>query len=519
LWKATPVLGFRYDFISTRSNVAGSAIRGAEHNESPKTSQSVDRETEEFLAAYLKEVDENNAAAFVGAGLSKAAGYVDWPGLLSPVAAELRLDVNKESDLVTLAQYHINANAGNRHRLNQLLIDQFSDLPDPTENHILLARMPIKTYWTTNYDRLIEKALEKIGRRVDAKYTLEQLATTKRGRDAVVYKMHGDIEHPDKAILSKDDYEGYPRTHDAFITALSGDLVEKTFLFLGFSFSDPNLDYVLSRIRTRFTRNQRTHYCLMRRRTRGTLEKKTDFEYALIKQNLLAQDLLRFNIKTIFVAEYSEITGLLKTLEHRFRRRTVFISGSAEDYSPWDRSAIEGLVSSFARSLVEKNLRIASGFGLGLGSAVVRGAVQQIYSTRRRSIDEQLLLRPFPIGIADAKERQETFARYREELIAQAGIAFFFIGNKAVDGRIIKSDGVRAEFDLAKAHGLYVIPVGGLGWMAEELWNEVWADFDNYFPQNGKKVRPLLKTLGRFPANPSDLLGPLIGLVAQLTKE
>jgi hypothetical protein len=85
--------------------------------------ETVERHTEEFLAAYLKELAENNAAVFVGAGLSKAAGYVDWPGLLKPIATELGLDVTKEPNLVTLAQYHLNRNSGNRYRLNQLLID------------------------------------------------------------------------------------------------------------------------------------------------------------------------------------------------------------------------------------------------------------------------------------------------------------------------------------------------------------------------------------------------------------
>lgn len=164
-----------------------------------------DRDTEDILASYLKELNENNAAVFIGAGMSKAAGYVDWSGLLSPVAKGLGLDVAKESDLVALAQYHLNANNNNRHKLSQLLIDEFSDLKDPTENHSLLARLPIQTYWTTNYDRLIEKALEAGGRRVDSKSTVNQLATTRRGRDVVVYKMHGDIEQPTEAILWADE--------------------------------------------------------------------------------------------------------------------------------------------------------------------------------------------------------------------------------------------------------------------------------------------------------------------------
>lgn len=481
--------------------------------------QMADRDTEDFLAKFLKELKENNAAVFVGAGLSKAAGYVDWPALLSPVAHALGLDVTKESDLVTLAQYHLNANASNRHQLNQLLIDEFSDLKDPTENHVLLARLPIQTYWTTNYDRLIETALAAGGRRVDAKYTNEHLATTLRGRDAVVYKMHGDIEHPDKAVLSKDDYERYQDTHGPFITALSGDLVEKTFLFLGFSFTDPNLDFVLSRIRARFTKHQRQHYCLARKRSRQSREKKAEFDYAVTKQNLVTQDLMRFNIKTIFVDDFPDITRLIRTLEHRFRRRTVFISGSADDFGPWGRSAAEEFMSSLARAMIGKGLRIASGFGLGLGSAVVTGAVQQIYSTSQSSISEQLVLRPFPVGIIDPTERKKTYALYREELIAQAGIAIFVMGNNNDKGTTKNAKGVRAEFDLAKANGLYVIPIGSSGWMAEELWNEVMAQFDEFFPQDAKTIRPLLESIGGTVTNPHVLLDPLLKLIIHLTKE
>ena len=180
--------------------------------------------------------------------------------------------------------------------------------------------------------------------------------------------MHGDIEHPDKAVLSKDDYERYPDTHGPFVTALSGDLVEKTFLFLGFSFTDPNLDFILSRIRTRFTKHQRQHYCIARRRSRRKGEAKAQFDYAVTKQNLVTQDLMRFNIKTIFVDDFSDITSLLATVERRFRRRTVLISGSADDYGSWGRAPTEAFLSSLTGALIEKDLRIASGFGLELAA-------------------------------------------------------------------------------------------------------------------------------------------------------
>jgi NAD-dependent SIR2 family protein deacetylase len=215
------------------------------------------RQIEAFIRNFSRELKENNAAIFAGAGLSVEVGFVDWKSLLKPITEELGLDVDKEDNLVSIAQYHCNEKLGNRNRLNQQLINEFNRVAGITENHKILARLPINTYWTTNYDKLIEKALEMAYKVPDVKYTINQLATTKPKRDVIVYKMHGDVEHPDQAVLTKDDYESYHIKFAPFITALSGDLVSKTFLFLGFSFTDPNLDYILSRIRATYTHHQR----------------------------------------------------------------------------------------------------------------------------------------------------------------------------------------------------------------------------------------------------------------------
>lgn len=63
-------------------------------------------EIETFLASFSKDMEEGTAAVFVGAGLSKSAGFVDWKSLLAPIAREIGLDVEKEHDLLALAQYH-----------------------------------------------------------------------------------------------------------------------------------------------------------------------------------------------------------------------------------------------------------------------------------------------------------------------------------------------------------------------------------------------------------------------------
>lgn len=478
-----------------------------------------DREIELFIKDFLKEIREDNAAIFAGAGLSASAGFVNWRELLRPIADELRLDVDRESDLVAIAQYHCNENAGNRHRLNQAIIDQLSVGAAPTENHRILARLPVGTYWTTNYDQLIESALREAGKIADVKHTTEQLATTKARRDAIVYKMHGDVEHPHDAVLIKDDYEKYHARRGAFITALAGDLVSKTFLFIGFSFTDPNLEYVLSRVRVTFRENQRRHYCVFKKRTKQDDESAAEFENAQIKQRLAIEDLKRFNIKTLLIDDYAQITEMLAKIERQYRQRTIFISGSAEEYGSWTKSATEEFLRDLSRALVQQGYRVATGVGLGVGDAVITGAIEEVYRARTGHIEDSLVMRPFPRANPDEAVRQRLWEEYRQELISAAGICLVVLGNKRVDGQIVPAGGVRREFEIACQHGLNVVPIGATGYMANEIWTEMSSALDTHYPNAKADLTEKFSKLGEAVEKPAELISRTLEFIALITKE
>jgi hypothetical protein len=76
---------------------------------------------ERFVRQYTRAIREGNAAIFAGAGLSRTSGYVDWKNLLKPLAEELGLDVNKEHDLLSIAQYYRNE-AGTRAGIRRYLM-------------------------------------------------------------------------------------------------------------------------------------------------------------------------------------------------------------------------------------------------------------------------------------------------------------------------------------------------------------------------------------------------------------
>lgn len=77
---------------------------------------------EELIREYAKAIREGNAAIFGGAGLSRPSGFVDWKGLLRPLASDIGLDVDKETDMLSVAQFYKNQRR-TRAGINQAILD------------------------------------------------------------------------------------------------------------------------------------------------------------------------------------------------------------------------------------------------------------------------------------------------------------------------------------------------------------------------------------------------------------
>ncbi|AGG89637.1 SIR2 family protein [Rhodanobacter denitrificans] len=439
------------------------------------------REIEAFIKDFVGQIANGTGAIFAGAGMSRGAGYVDWKELLHDIAEELGLELQLEHDLIAVAQYHYNLKKGPA-GLVRKIIEEFSHQAEETESHRILARLPIPTWWTTNYDALIEKALERAFRIADVKFNVDQLSNTRPRRDAVIYKMHGDASDPKKAILYKSQYEQYHKTHEGFITALRGDLVTKTFLFIGFSFTDPNLDYVLSRLPAEPSRE---HYCFVRKVVAEEGESEASVNYRTRREKLRNDDLHRYGITALEVDEYEDIPRILAAIEERYRMKTVFISGSAHEFGDWAMEEAQGLLHRLSAALIRGGYRVITGFGWGVGSAVINGALETIYLEPAKYSEDQLVMRPFPQFASNGKDLPVLWDSYRRRMIALAGTAIFVFGNKVVDGKVVKAGGVRAEYDIARELGVVPLPIAATGFVAADLAGDVLADVAHVYGQRG----------------------------------
>lgn len=432
----------------------------------------------DLLDELEKAISINEFSVFIGAGLSKGAGYFDWKGLLKAPAMKLDLDVDEEHDLVSLAQYYCNQEG--RPEINKLIRDTFPTSLPLNENYRLLSYLPIDTYWTTNYDILIEKSLRENSREPLVITEDKNMHLQSKKYDAVVYKMHGDVENPNNAVLTRDDYERYGITERVlFKDVLEGHLITNTFLFLGFSFTDPNFNFILGKLNALTDRNTRKHYCVIKKVLAEDFTKEVDgkrvldeekYKYNQIKQKLFIKDLKsRYKIETYLIESYDEITEVLSDLYCRYKKKTVFISGSADVYDPLDEQDAQRLISRLSYRMAEEGYHIVSGYGKGIGSYIIDGVTEYCYSKHNKKISDYLTLMPFPLNSVSNKDLKDTWSQYRDEIIQSAGIALFMFGNKLKDGELATADGMIEEFEISKKYKLDIIPLEYTGNASKQI--------------------------------------------------
>ena len=214
-------------------------------------------------------------------------------------------------------------------------------------------------------------------------------------------------------------------------------------------------------------------------------ETKADFEYSTRKQQLMIGELKRYGIQALLIDEYSQITEILEEIENRFRMRTIFVSGSAEEYGAWNRLEAQEFIHKLSKNIVSLGFRVVNGFGWGVGSAVINGALDAVYERPDKHSEDQLIMKPFPQFKTGDKDLPDLWEEYRQRMIKLAGIAVFIFGNKLdKDKNVVLANGVKREFEIAIKNGLIPISVPGTGFMAKEIYDEISKDFNAYYSGN-----------------------------------
>ena len=472
-------------------------------------------EQKEFILQYAQCLKNGCASVFLGSGFSRKSGYKGWSELLSKYARRIGLKIAKEqNDLISLAQYYVNS-VHDTNELKKYICSVFSPEPNKhfNENHLLISSLPLQSYWTTNYDTLIEQVLDYRGLRFNKIIWDTDLRKKDNSAPLWLYKMHGDVGDFKSIIITKQDYENYYDKYEMMIAKLKSEICTKTFLFLGYSISDPNVMHILARARKVFDKNKgRLHYAIMERPHEFLDDgrKNREYPYQIIKQQHQIADLAEYGIKVILVDNYDQITEILKALLNIVYEKNVLISGTFENETK-NSEQIGKLTESLALWLITNNYRIFTGYGKNLGQRLVAGAfdgcqlkttselivqeIPDVVSINQRVVNafsDKVFLFPFPYDTAlTDNERNDVYARLRHNMVASTRITIIICGEKYKDAKsnsLIRADGVIQEYEISKQHGNIIIPIAITGGVADDIW-EILHNSDNEFYQSDPFIR------------------------------
>lgn len=434
-----------------------------------------------YLNIMVDEIESEHLSVFAGAGVSINSGFVDWKGLMKPIIDQL--EVSPDMDLALAAQFY--ENEFGRHDINRLIFNEFNR--QSGENRIiqLLGSFPIKSYWTTNYDSLIEDTLSQgsIRKKVDVKTNKDQFKYHVPDHDVTVYKMHGDKRYPDEAIITKNDYEVYDTDRAVFTKALFTELITNTFLFIGFSFSDPNLDRILSIVKHTFdNKAPKNHYCFMRSVRLAEYSDKKQFIQDSNFQRLRIREMRRYGIQTILIDDFEQIYVCLDYIKASLEQRRVFISGTIVNNILNDSEEAE-FIKLLAQKLVENRYKIVTGFGQTIGNYLLIGACANKSINETKKIYREIEIYPLVSGGDKTQE-------LRKELISSCGSIITLFGKckyNQFDESVIQNDGIYQELVIAENLGRTLIPVGCTDYTSKCLWEYVDSTHSNLYSSDKLK--------------------------------
>lgn len=201
-----------------------------------------------------------NAALMVGAGMSRNARNIADPSRMMPTWGELAESLCEKlyppndksitrqrdqalkkaystSGALRLAQ-EFEASFG-RTELNRLL-KTFTPDDDytPSDLHTELLKLPWADVFTTNWDTLLERAVDAVvDRRYDVVRTRDDIPASQQPR---IVKLHGSFPSNYPFIFAEEDYRSYPIKFAHFVNMVQQSMMENLFCLIGFSGDDPN---------------------------------------------------------------------------------------------------------------------------------------------------------------------------------------------------------------------------------------------------------------------------------------
>ncbi|WGS45218.1 SIR2 family protein [Burkholderia sp. JSH-S8] len=216
----------------------------------------------EHLRTVQDALRNGHASVMIGAGFSlNAQGgqrLPTWAKLIDSLLADLYLtdetrnNAKKRfggtSGMLRLAEEYaaVRGRAQLDARLHELLPD--AGAVTPGDLHTKLLSLFWNDVFTTNYDTLLERALDADRTRlipvIKPRYQIvaaaDDVPLSKRNGRPRIVKLHGTLRSGTELIVTEEDYRRYPIDFAPLVNTVQQSMLENVFCLIGFSGDDPN---------------------------------------------------------------------------------------------------------------------------------------------------------------------------------------------------------------------------------------------------------------------------------------
>jgi hypothetical protein len=231
----------------------------------------------EWPADLVRDIAARRSVLFLGAGVSRNAQNAqgvhprEWTDYLKHLASLVAdpmqqaevMQCIKDADLLTaceLCRKYLSAPVFKTEMLKEFSGNAYR----PAKIHDDLSLVDSRLVMTTNFDKLYENRANQLQDNtvIVKNYYDKDVADVFRRQDRVVLKVHGTIDVPDQTIFTRSQYALARRDYAHFYQLLRGLFVTHTFVFLGASMRDPDMQLLLEDHAYRFE-GARPHYIVM----------------------------------------------------------------------------------------------------------------------------------------------------------------------------------------------------------------------------------------------------------------
>ncbi len=165
-----------------------------------------------------------------------------WPQAIKEISSHLGVS-DENLDFLRIPQYYFNARGKKEYTQLMRKVFRHADFLQKHEIHDKIIEFNTHTIITTNYDNLIEKAAEDNSEVIFVVSKDADLPYRKGGKELI--KIHGDFDN-DNFVLKEDDYLSYSRNFRLIENYVKSLIGTNVILFLGYSFSDPDIKQIFS---------------------------------------------------------------------------------------------------------------------------------------------------------------------------------------------------------------------------------------------------------------------------------